>query len=189
MTKAALRKIYKEKRKQISFIDKQRWTDLILINFQKVDLPFINCVHTYLAIEGQNEVETENICSYLTFKNPGIKIVVPKINLDAGDMQHYIFNDTVEMAPNSFGIIEPVKGEKIAAGEIDLVITPLLAFDKKGNRVGYGKGFYDKFFQQCNSNVIRVGLSFFAAEEIIEDTDAYDIPLHYCITPHSVYTF
>ena len=87
MTKASLRKIYKEKRKQISFIDKQRWTDLILINFQKLDLPFINCVHTYLAIEGQNEVETENICNYLTFKNPGIKIVVPKINLNAGEMQ------------------------------------------------------------------------------------------------------
>ena len=189
MTKAALRKIYKEKRKQISWKDKECWTDLILVNFQKLDLPFINCVHTYLAIENQNEVETENIIRYLKFKNPGIKIVVPKINLDAGEMKHYIFNDDVEMASNSFGIIEPVKGEKVSADEIDLVITPLLAFDKRGYRVGYGKGFYDKFFKQCNKNVIRVGLSFFDAEEIIEDTDTYDIPLHYCFTPNSVYTF
>ena len=189
MTKAALRKIYKEKRKQISPADQERWTDLILINFQKSDLPFINCVHTYLAIENQNEVETGNITRYLSFKNPGLKIVVPKINLDQGEMKHYIFNDDVEMASNSFGIIEPVGGEKINASEIDLVITPLLAFDKEGYRVGYGKGFYDKFFMQCNKDVIRVGLSFFDAEEIIEDTDAYDIPLHYCITPHSVYTF
>ena len=189
MTKATLRKIYKEKRKQISFKDKERWTDLILINFQKLDLPFINCVHTYLAIEDQNEVETETICRYLTFKNPGIKIVVPKINLNTGEMKHYIFNEALEMAPNSFGIIEPVNGEKISADKIDLVITPLLAFDKRGCRVGYGKGFYDKFFQQCNSNVIKVGLSFFDAEEIIDDTNAYDIPLHYCITPHSLHTF
>ncbi len=189
MTKAALRRIYKEKRKQISLKDKQRYTDLILINFQKLDLPFINCVHTYLAIDDQNEVETENICRYLTFKNPGIKIVVPKINLNAGEMQHYIFNEDDEMASNSFGIIEPVKGEKIAATQIDLVITPLLAFDKKGYRVGYGKGYYDKFFQQCNHNVLRLGLSFFDAEEIIDDTNAYDIPLHYCLTPNSVYTF
>ncbi len=123
------------------------------------------------------------------FKNPGIKIVVPKINLNEGEMQHYIFNEDVEMASNSFGIIEPVKGEKIAAGEIDLVITPLLAFDKKGYRVGYGKGFYDKFFLQCNNNVVRIGLSFFEAEEKIDDRDTYDIPLHYCITPNSVYTF
>lgn len=189
MTKAELRIIYKEKRKQISWKDRERWTDLVLINFQKLDLPFINCVHTYLAIENQNEVETQNITRYLKFKNPGIKIVVPKINLNAGEMQHYIFNDDVEMTPNSFGIIEPVKGEKVNAGEIDLVLTPLLAFDKKGYRVGYGKGFYDKFFQQCDSNVIRIGLGFFDAEELIEDINIYDIPLHYCITPNLVYTF
>lgn len=189
MTKAVLRKIYKEKRKEISTKDIEIWTDLILINFQKLDLPFINCVHTYLAIQNQNEVETENITRYLAFKNPGLKIVVPKINLDKAEMQHYIFNDDVEMASNSFGIIEPVRSEKVCADEIDMVITPLLAFDNAGNRVGYGKGFYDKFFEKCNNNVIRVGLSFFNAEEIIDDINQYDIPLHYCITPHTVYTF
>lgn len=189
MTKAALRKIYKEKRKQISFKDKKHWTDLILINFQKLDLAFIHCVHTYLAIEEQNEVETENIARYLKFKNPGVKIVVPKINLDAGEMQHYIFNDDVEMKPNDFGIIEPVKGERVDPAEIDLVLTPLLAFDKRGFRTGYGKGFYDKFFQQCDKDVIRIGLSFFDAEEKIDDINEHDIPLHYCITPQQVYTF
>ncbi len=189
MTKAALRKIYKEKRKQISWKDKQRWTDLILINFQKLDLPFINCVHTYLDIKDQNEVDTGNIIGYLRFKNPGLKVVVPKINLDVGEMRHYIFNDDVEMSPNSFGIIEPVKGEKADAAEIDLVITPLLAFDKNGYRVGYGKGFYDKFFEQCNSNVMRVGLSFFDPEAIIDNINSQDIPLHYCITPNAIYTF
>lgn len=189
MTKAALRKIYKEKRKQISWKEKERWTDLILINFQKLELPFIACVHTYLAIENQNEVETEGIIRYLSFKNPGLKTVVPKINLNAGEMQHYIFNDDVEMSPNSFGIIEPVKAEKVLSSQIDLVLTPLLAFDRKGFRVGYGKGFYDKFFQQCSSDVIRIGLSFFDAEEIIDDINPYDIPLHYCITPNLIYTF
>ncbi len=189
MTKEALRKIYKEKRNGISGRDNERWTDLILINFQKLDLPFINCVHTYLPIENQNEVDTENIIRYLKFKNPGLIVVVPKINLSAGEMKHYIFNDDVEMAANSFGIVEPVMGEKIMADEIDLVLTPLLAFDKCGNRIGYGKGFYDKFFPQCNKNVIRVGLSFFEAEEIIDDINPFDMPLHYCITPQSVYKF
>lgn len=189
MTKAALRKIYKEKRKDISVQDNERWTDLILINFQKVDLPFINCVHTYLPIVNQNEVDTENIIRYLKFKNPGIRIVVPKINLKEGEMIHYNFNEDVEMAVNSFGILEPVKGEKIMADEIDLVLAPLLAFDKGGNRVGYGKGFYDKFFSQCNDNMIRVGLSFFEAEEMIDDITPFDMPLHYCITPQSVYKF
>lgn len=189
MTKAALRKLYKEKRRLLSWKEKERWTDLILINFQKLDLPFINCVHTYLAIEGQNEVETENITRYIKFKNPGVKMVVPKINLDAGEMKHYIFNDDVEVTSNSFGIIEPVKGEKVDPGEIDLVLTPLLAFDKRGYRVGYGKAFYDKFFQQCKVDVIRIGLSFFEPEETIDDIDPYDVALHYCVTPHTVHTF
>jgi 5-formyltetrahydrofolate cyclo-ligase len=189
VNKAELRKIYKEKRKKISWNDNQQWTDLILINFQKLDLPFINCVHTYLAIEEQNEVRTENITRYLSFKNPGLKIVVPKINLDEREMKHYIFNDDVEMRPNSFGIIEPVKGEKIDAHEIGLVITPLLAFDNRGYRVGYGKGFYDKLFHECDNDVIRVGLSFFEAEETIDNINSLDVPLHYCITPNTVYTF
>jgi 5-formyltetrahydrofolate cyclo-ligase len=189
VTKAALRKIYKEKRKQLSWKDKEHYTDLILINFQKLDLPFIGCVHTYLAIEEQNEVDTENITRYLTFKNPGLKIVVPKINFDAGEMKHYIFNDGTEMAANSFGIIEPIKGEKVSTDEIDLVLTPLLAFDKKGYRVGYGKGFYDNFFQQCAPEVIRIGLSFFDIEETIDDINNHDVALHYCITPNEIYTF
>lgn len=189
MTKAELRKSYKEKRKQITWKDKERWTDLILINFQKLDLPFINCVHTYLAIENYNEVDTENVTGYLKFINPGIKIVVPKINLDAGEMKHYILDDNSEMAQNSFGIIEPINGEKVNANEIDIVITPLLAFDKYGYRVGYGKGFYDKFFKQCKEDVMKIGLGFFEAEESIDDINVNDVALDYCITPKNIYTF
>lgn len=189
MTKTEIRKIYKEKRKQISWKEKEQWTDLLLINYQKIDLPFINCVHTYLAIEDQNEVDTENITRYLSFKNPGLKIAVPKINLDAGEMRHYIFNDDVEMKTNSFGIIEPVSGKKVFADEIDVVLTPLLAFDKKGYRVGYGKGFYDKFFMQCRTDVIKVGVSFFDAVNAIDNINEFDIPLNYCITPQRVYAF
>ncbi len=188
MTKGELRKIYKEKRKAISFKDKERWTDMILINLQQLKLPFINCVHTYLAIKEQNEIDTDNIIRYLKFLNPGLKVVVPKINLDKGEMNHYIFNDDVLLAPNAFGIVEPVSGEKINADEIDIVITPLLAFDEKGFRVGYGKGFYDKFFAACKPDVVKIGLSFFEAEAVIE-TNAFDIPLNYCVTPQKVYAF
>lgn len=189
MTKAAIRKIYKEKRKNISPKDKERWSDLILINFQTLDLPFIRCVHTYLAMEEQYEIDTGSITRYLRFKNPGLITVVPKINLDAREMTHYVFNDDVDLAANSFGITEPLTGEKIDPLEIDLVLTPLLAFDRQGFRTGYGKGYYDKFFTQCNDDVIRIGLSFFEPEEVIEDINPYDVPLHYCITPQQVYTF
>ena len=189
MTKAELRKIYRQKRKEISWKEKEQWTDLILINFQKIELPFIDCVHTYLAMEAQNEISTDIFANYLKFLNPGLKRVVPKINLDTAEMRHYILNDDVEMIPNDFGIIEPLTGEKVTANDIDLVLTPLLAFDKMGYRVGYGKGFYDRFFGQCREETIKVGLSFFEPVESIDNIDAFDIPLNYCVTPTSVYKF
>ena len=73
--------------------------------------------------------------------------------------------------------------------EIDLVLVPLLAFDKNGYRVGYGKGYYDKFLSNCRPDVIKIGLSFFDAVDEIEDIDDYDLPLNFCVTPQRLYDF
>jgi len=189
MTKTVLRNIYKQKRNLISAKEKSKWSDLLLINFQKIELPFIQCVHTYLAIYAQNEIHTQQILGYLEFLNPGLQVSIPKINNDTGQIEHYIYKDDMEMMINNFGIAEPAGGEKIAATDIDVVLTPLIAFDKNGNRVGYGKGFYDKFLQQCRSDVIKIGLSFFEAEDTIDDINQFDIPLNYCVTPQTIYHF
>src|SRR5688572_30235029 len=149
MTKAVLRNIYKQKRNLISSIEKSKLSDLLLINFQKIELPFIQCVHTYLAMYGQNEINTQYIIRYLEFMNPGLQVSVPKVNNNTGHIEHYVYKSDMEMLINNFGIAEPAGGEKIAATDIDVVLTPLFAFDKNGYRVGYGKGFYDKFLQQC----------------------------------------
>ncbi len=189
MTKAQLRNIYKEKRKIISSVQKAKLTDLILINFQKIDLPFITCVHTYLAMYDHNEIATQQILGYLKFRNPGLQISIPKVNTKTGQIEHFIYKEDMEMAINKFGVKEPSDGDKIEATDIDVVLTPLLAFDKKGNRVGFGKGYYDKFFLQCRRDVLKIGLSFFEAEDEIDDTNQYDIPLDFCVTPQTVYQF
>jgi len=189
MTKAELRKIYKEKRHGLSLQEVEKFTDLILINFQQIRLPFISYVHTYIASEKLGEAETSSIIRYLEFKNPGLKILVPKIDIASGNMQHLHFNDEVELVHNAFGIGEPAGGEAILPGEIDLVLIPLLAFDKLGHRVGYGKGYYDKFLATCRQDVVIIGLSFLEAVKEIVDTDPWDVPLHYCITPNRVYEF
>jgi 5-formyltetrahydrofolate cyclo-ligase len=64
-----------------------------------------------------------------------------------------------------------------------------LAFDKKGHRVGYGKGFYDKFLTECKPKIINIGLSFFVPEELISDVLESDVILDYCVTPSGVYEF
>ena len=70
-----------------------------------------------------------------------------------------------------------------------MVFVPLLAFDLKGHRVGYGKGFYDNLLASCKPETIKVGFSFFDAEAEIEDVFSGDIPLDYCVTPKQVYKF
>lgn len=189
MTKNELRAIYKVKRRELSVHDIEKFNDLILINFQKIALPFIDCAHTYLASLKLGEADTANIVRFLQFKNPEIKIAIPKIDFHTKNMYHFHLDDSMELINNSFGIDEPPGGNKISSDEIDLVLVPLLAFDKNGFRVGYGKGFYDKFLVECKADVLKVGLSFFEPVDEINDINQFDIPLNYCVTPQANFRF
>ena len=189
MTKAALRKDYKEKRLQLSHQQIEKFTDLLLINFQQIQLPFLSCVHTYMTSERLGETDTSAIIRFLQFKNPGLKILIPKVDITSGSMQHFLFDDEIELTDNLFGIAEPVAGEIAKPDKIDLVLVPLLAYDVNGYRVGYGKGYYDKFLSQCMEDVIKIGLSFFEPVDKIDDINQFDISLNYCVTPQQVYEF
>lgn len=189
MKKEELRILFKQKRKALSLADIEKFNDLILINFQKIKLPDIECVHTYLASLKLGEPDTALIVKYLQFKNPLIKIVIPKIDIHSGKMVHYHFFEGMEMIKNSYGIDEPKQGNQIEEVDVDLVLIPLLAFDKKGNRVGFGKGYYDKFLVRCRPGVLKVGLSFFGPVDQIEDILSVDIPLDFCVTPEKLYIF
>ena len=189
MKKQDLRNLFKQKRKELSLHSIEKFNDLILINFQKLNLPYIECVHTYLSSLKLGEPETAFIIKYLEFKNQLLKIVVPKIDIQSGEMVNYYFDENVELIENKYGIDEPKDGKIIDATEIDMVIIPLLAFDKTGYRVGFGKGYYDKFLSRCRKGVLKIGLSFFEPVEKIEDISGYDIPLDFCVTPNETYIF
>lgn len=189
MTKNELRIIYKDKRHKLSLQKIDKFNDLILIHFQKLSLPPVYCVHTYLPSLKLVEVDTSNLVRYLKFSNPDIKIAVPKIDHHSKSLYHYELLENIQLVPNAFGIDEPESGKRVEAEEIDVVLVPLLAFDKKGYRVGYGKGFYDKFLADCRPDVISVGLSFFDPVEEIADINEFDLPLNYCVTPDSLFRF
>ncbi|MEO5649590.1 MAG: 5-formyltetrahydrofolate cyclo-ligase [Ginsengibacter sp.] len=189
MTKNELRIIYKEKRRELSIHDIDRFNDLILINFQKIALPFISCVHTYLASLNLGEADTASIVRYLQFKNPEMKIAVPKVDFSKHRMYHYQLDHNIELTPNSYGIDEPAEGNIISPDKIDLVLIPLLAFDKNGFRVGYGQGYYDRFLAECGDNVVKIGLSFFDPVDEIDDINTFDVALNYCVTPQGKFRF
>jgi 5-formyltetrahydrofolate cyclo-ligase len=88
---------------------------------------------------------------------------------------------------SSFGIKEPVGAKEISASELDLVLVPLLAADIAGNRVGYGKGFYDRFLSDLSPQAKSIGLSLFDLEsDLISDIHPNDIHLNLFINPEGV---
>ena len=186
MDKSQIRTRYKELRKELSEIEVMDKS--LLIANRCLELPFWEekIFHLFLTLEDQNEVDTALILTLLQGKDK--EVVVPKI-ADAEQLQHFLLTDQTRFQKNALGIPEPVSGIEIEASKIDVVFVPLLAFDNKGHRVGYGKGYYDRFLATCRPNCIKVGLSFFEKEQdsfIIEPTD---IPLDYCVTPEKIYRF
>jgi 5-formyltetrahydrofolate cyclo-ligase len=104
-------------------------------------------------------------------------------------MSHFLLTDNTKIKKNEYNIPEPISGLPVPTEMIDVVFVPLLAYDKQGNRVGYGKGFYDKFLSQCKPDVIKIGLSFFDAEEQIDDILETDVKLNFCVIPNNTYLF
>jgi 5-formyltetrahydrofolate cyclo-ligase len=191
VTKQQLRKYYLSKRKAISseeiVIKSQQIKDLFFANF---DLSKIKYLHVFLPILQHNEINTWLIIKYLQQNFPQINIVIPKIISANSTLSNYLF-DEKKLIENHWGILEP-SGEnqvKILPEQIDLVIIPLLIFDKNGNRVGYGKGFYDRFLQECKLETLKIGVCLEEAIELIEDTNEFDIKMDFCITPNKIYRF
>ena len=187
MTKKELRKTYKSHRKDLS---ENQIEDLSLaISNQLLKLPIwdYSFYHIFLAIEEQKEVNTDYILNILSGKDKNI--LISKSDFETGKMTHFLLTDNMVIKKNSYNIPEPTEGIEISNDKIEVVFIPLLAFDKKGNRVGYGKGFYDRFLADCKPETVKVGLSFFEAENEITDVFESDVRLDYCVTPESVYTF
>ena len=102
--------------------------------------------------------------------------------------------DTLQLPPEAsffldeWGIPVPQESVRVTATKIQVVFVPLLAYDKSGHRLGFGKGFYDRFLASLEQPVLKLGLSFFAPEERIP-VEPHDIPLDYCITPGQIWSF
>ena len=187
MYKKELRQKYKALRRELS-LDEIETNSLSIANkLLQLDIWDRLYFHLFLTIEEQKEINTEFILQILAGKDK--EIVVAKTDFNSIQMTHYLLTDNTKFKKNEYNIPEPVDGIEVPVSKIDVVFVPLLAFDIMGNRVGYGKGFYDKFLSQCQPETIKIGLSFFEAEEEIVDVYQDDIRLDYCITPNKIYNF
>lgn len=187
MTKDQLRVKYKSLRDNFT-ADNIEDLSLDIAN-QALQLPIWNKsnYHIFLSIVSKKEINTEYLLQILAGKDKNV--ILSKSDFKEGTLTHFLLTDNTTIKANSYGIPEPIDGIQVPEQQIDVVFIPLLAFDKRGNRIGYGKGFYDRFLEKCKPDVIKVGLSFFEPEDYIEDIQQSDIPLDYCITPNKTYTF
>lgn len=189
MTKSELRKLYLQKRLALSEAEYLRLNRLICDRFfSSIDLSFINVLHTFLPIREKREVDTWLLIDRIRREFPHIRLSLPKIN-EQGEIENIYFEGLHQLEKNSWGIEEPRHGVPTTIEKIDLILVPLLCFDKQGNRVGYGKGFYDKFLAACKPECKKIGLSLFEVEKKITDTNDFDIQLDNCVTPLGLVSF
>lgn len=187
MTKQELRKKYKALRNQLSHDKIEDYSLAIANKILKLPIWRKEFYHVFLSIVTQKEINTDPILNILSGKDK--HIVLSKSDFQTATMTHFLLTDNTLIKKNAWNIPEPADGIPIAANNIEVVFVPLLAFDSKGSRVGYGKGFYDKFLMDCSPETIKIGLSFFEAEDNIIDIHQQDIKLDYCITPYKTYEF
>ena len=187
MTKKDLRIKYKSLRKAIPENELEEMSLAIANKILTLPIWEKTYFHVFLPILEQNEVNTEFILHLLAGKDK--EIVLSKSNFESLEMTHYLLTDNTKIKKNEYNIPEPIDGLEVPVSKIEVVFVPLLAFDKKGNRVGYGKGFYYTFLSKCKSESIKIGLSFFEASALITDVFESDITLDYCVTPNEIYKF
>ncbi len=187
MTKKELRLVFKEQRKGLSPGKLSSLSEEIIERTLATFQLEKKTVSIFLPIERQKEINTYSLWEKIrSFEG---LVAIPKVNAPKGDLKHYLLINHAQLAMSELGIPEPQNGKIIAAHKIDVVIIPLLCFDKQGHRVGYGGGFYDKFLKKCNPQCKFIGLSLFPPVDKIDDIHSEDVKLHACVTPTEVFRF
>lgn len=188
MTKQELRKHYLQKRSALSAAEIDSLSGQLCTNFfSAVDLAAIKVLHLFLPIKKFNEPNTWLMVDRLKKNYPQVKLSIPRVNAATGGLEH-VYLDEQLLQLSNWEIPEQRRGIETKTPHIDMVLVPMLIFDQQGQRVGYGKGFYDRFLAACAPSCKKIGLCFFPPVEKIE-TNEHDQALDVVITPERVYSF
>jgi len=184
--KKTIRTATLESRARITDDERSFWNQLIFERAHKIRaFQLAKRVHVYRDIRG--EVATMPFIEYAWAT--GKEVYVPVVASDV--MRHVRVTHATRWAPGGFGIDEPVpdeRGNVIRDDEFttnDVVIVPLAAFDTSCNRVGYGRGFYDRFLSATDA--VSIGLAYECQRVAKVPVDIHDVPLRCVVTERQVY--
>ena len=181
-TKDLIRKKYFHKRKKNYFeIDKSFFNPLIKLLKKKIKDKTINLA---IYFPSSYELNILKIIDIDFFKN--VNLLLPVVDENKG-LKFYKWKNKDVLNVNKFGILEPLK-EKVITPNVALV--PLLSFDKNNNRLGYGKGFYDRYLNKHNElkkNILTIGVAFFFQKHHNLPVNKKDFKLDYIITEKGIF--
>lgn len=190
MTKTTLRREALARRRAlpeaaVAQLSAQLWQQL------RAELPVASWqwLHLFLPIPQQHEPDTWLLIRHLWAKQPHLQLAVPVVQPDGQTLRHFHLTSETTLVANRWGIPEPVGAAEVTPPQLDAVLVPLLAFDETGHRVGYGKGFYDRFLAECRLDAQRIGVSLEPPVPRIQDAWGGDVRLHACLTPERVWRF
>ena len=187
MLKSAARKLLLDQRNALTNSECLKMDDLLLIQFQRMDWSSIQCIGSFFPSEAHNEPNSLLLIKYLKAIVPGLVVAYPRVAEQSSSMQFYVETDQLEI--NRFGIHEPFPIQLVSPEQMDAMLVPLVGFDLVGQRIGFGKGYYDRYFENYPLQRPRIGISYFEPVSKIEDTHEFDVPLTHCITPSNSYEF
>jgi 5-formyltetrahydrofolate cyclo-ligase len=177
MKKAEIRKIVTAERSQLSELDFAE-REMAILSLLRPLLREGSIIASFKAIPHRKEISLDSLEGSFSF---------PRVTSEIKGTMEMVFSN--QFANSPWGIPEPVGGRVVEPTEFDVVLIPLLAFDVNGHRVGYGKGFYDRYLAACRPDCLKIGISFYEVMAPIEDVEAHDIPLDMAICPTQVYDF
>jgi len=133
----------------------------------------------------RNEVFTERI--YAAAREAGKRVIYPRMR---GETLEFVRVDTLQaLVPGRMGVLEPAAGEAMTPHVLDLMVLPGVGFDQDGHRLGYGRGFYDRYLGSLSRRPLLAGLGFEAQVVDRLPRDPHDVRLDLLVTEMHVWRF
>ncbi|MBX7127461.1 MAG: 5-formyltetrahydrofolate cyclo-ligase, partial [Cyclobacteriaceae bacterium] len=127
--------------------------------FRHINLQTAKVIHVFLPMLDRREPNTWKIIETIKAEHPHVTLVVPRMK---GDMlEHLVYEGHEQLVKGKWNVPEPKGGLPVPVSALDIVLVPMLICDVAGNRVGYGKGYYDRFLVGCRKNTLKIGVTHF----------------------------
>lgn len=184
-SKLEQRKIAKQARLDMKKDLYQAYSDTICLKIMNLD-KYIKAETILAYCPINREVDTSLLLEDIFAEK---KLLLPKTDVKSKQINPCYVNSLFELKEGAYSIMEPGEGCKTAKlDDIDVIIVPMVAYDKKGSRLGYGGGYYDRLLSKMNSTV-KIGIAFAEQEFNQIVTEDHDIKLDMIVTQKHIFKF